>query len=1243
MLQRNIQDPSHLSASDLLQLQRTAGNRAVNQLLARRAVQARLTVGAADDPYEREADRVASQVMSASTAPSVSRQSELRQEDDQTAQRMPATPFITPLAQRASRSSQEHSVDALGAGSFDAGADVERQLSANRSGGSPLPSRLRSDLEPKFGADFSNVRVHTGAQSDQLNHSIGAQAFTHGSHIYMGADKYNPGTGSGKHLLAHELTHVVQQGGAKQGAIQTKQRAELARDSISNSAQSNRIVRRTPSDIFRDATRGGGREVPYRSEMERSFGASFSGVKSYMGQTVQMRSLRAQAAAQGESIAFASENPGKELVAHELAHVAQNKRAGRIGPVQGKSDVSRPGDAAEHEATAAAEKVIAGEPVRVSASPRAGIQLAGEIYGGLGDVAKEKIDSKAFSRYRDAARTFETNLGNGLARDPRSLEGANIVISRLKSIVETYAQEGHANLDAQLVSTFGVAPEHATQTVGAVKNTAKNITKMLDQGNLRVKMTMYYNAFVSGQFAAMLEKAFTDILGDDQKKLLWQNIDSDALTGAQGDLVTDRGRDTRNYFKRKGDILGQDRRPANREELTSGIRKDRAKNKLTPESVGESEQPLSYQELKTAFPQHTTSLKQDVTRQHGGGHWKGMSQEDKQRLMMQKVGKQQIKWRPGYLNYVIGDTLKAQEKQFNVLLLGGLSGSMDMYMHGAEYLKLTKAEKEKLRLAALGSMLPSRDHSFYEIMYAAKRYGLDDYVEGPEGYKRILPLSIDEIKVMGSGGAYFPGEFLSPEHKDAMASREAKTAEERKEMLGAGIPTAGLLTAMMGDPKTDDAKSVKLKTIINELVNYQKMVVKERLTPDQVTGEMKIAQFDKMELACMAYISKSKSRMFHGTEKKEKKGLIEALLERIRTARDNALRTTLEEMGAPSLLLVGVGKAGLPSFYRLVKLVMAATFTGNGATKPDRVAYQKLKSSEAYKGLLAAMGKGGLAPTILDWLLNAYHPAVAANLLGAGEQKNKKTLEDLLTGLSANERGRRIIAPGMDRPDEGGTHKAINMAQQGSEEKIQSIFGLLPEEIEALLAYTGARYKEFNDSDKTTGSIVDLRKFANSGLKKLPSFTGPLYRGDYMFQNGHGNLRVGKRRNSAFYTSTAKTLEGSFIPARPTAHVYISHTGAKDIEAISQKPWEAEALFGPTNFEVVGIVNQTAPVGQEDRQAPVDPVSQTLTGPGGTPQFQYKGQNVQVQFNPAYVNRDNWKRWYSEKFSNKAWVFWKQV
>ncbi|WP_445628743.1 eCIS core domain-containing protein [Nostoc sp. DSM 114167] len=90
--------------------------------------------------------------------------------------------------------------------------NIESQLNNSKSGGSPLSPEVRNFMEPRFGSKFDDVRVHTDSNATQMNKSLRAQAFTHGSHIYFSAEK-SPGNNE---LTAHELTHVVQQTGKVQ-------------------------------------------------------------------------------------------------------------------------------------------------------------------------------------------------------------------------------------------------------------------------------------------------------------------------------------------------------------------------------------------------------------------------------------------------------------------------------------------------------------------------------------------------------------------------------------------------------------------------------------------------------------------------------------------------------------------------------------------------------------------------------------------------------------------------------------------------------------------------------------------------------------------------------------------------------------------------------------------------------------------------------------------------------------------
>ncbi|MEM7660106.1 MAG: DUF4157 domain-containing protein, partial [Bacteroidota bacterium] len=100
---------------------------------------------------------------------------------------------------------------------------LENQLNSSKGGGSPLPEDTRSGMEDAIGSDFSGVRIHTDSSAVQMNQDLGAQAFTHGNDIYFNSGKYDPGSESGQHLLAHELTHTVQQGGGGQRNLQKRE------------------------------------------------------------------------------------------------------------------------------------------------------------------------------------------------------------------------------------------------------------------------------------------------------------------------------------------------------------------------------------------------------------------------------------------------------------------------------------------------------------------------------------------------------------------------------------------------------------------------------------------------------------------------------------------------------------------------------------------------------------------------------------------------------------------------------------------------------------------------------------------------------------------------------------------------------------------------------------------------------------------------------------------------------------
>ena len=269
LLQRMEYAPQTIRPADILHLQRAIGNRATERLL-----QTRLKLGPTSPRPSGRADQVAqradqdeeelqakplaagiSQVQRAETTPDrpqwVNRYAgvSFTTPESRPAKQAFVASLPTPKVQRAEQDEDELQAKPLAGGAAgkqaflpspptpkvqreemdeemlqaaanhgleggDVDADVARSIQSAKGGGAPLHDGVRSSMEGAFGADFSGVNVHTGPQADALNRSLNARAFTTGNDIFFGQGQYNPGSTGGQELIAHELTHTVQQGAA---------------------------------------------------------------------------------------------------------------------------------------------------------------------------------------------------------------------------------------------------------------------------------------------------------------------------------------------------------------------------------------------------------------------------------------------------------------------------------------------------------------------------------------------------------------------------------------------------------------------------------------------------------------------------------------------------------------------------------------------------------------------------------------------------------------------------------------------------------------------------------------------------------------------------------------------------------------------------------------------------------------------------------------------------------------------
>ena len=173
-------------------------------------VQPKLAIGSPGDRFEQEADAVAERVVQRMESgdirgdrpPVVQAKCAACREDEEKLQRQTEPGDALPQARAE-------------ASSLAVPNSVQAALQGGGGGtGRALNPSLREEMEQAFAADFSGVHIHTGNAADSLNHDLIARAFTYGKDIFFNAREFRPETREGRHLLAHELTHVVQQTGA---------------------------------------------------------------------------------------------------------------------------------------------------------------------------------------------------------------------------------------------------------------------------------------------------------------------------------------------------------------------------------------------------------------------------------------------------------------------------------------------------------------------------------------------------------------------------------------------------------------------------------------------------------------------------------------------------------------------------------------------------------------------------------------------------------------------------------------------------------------------------------------------------------------------------------------------------------------------------------------------------------------------------------------------------------------------
>ena len=241
-----------LNLQEVAQLQRMIGNKAVQRLLQANAaqhettsypsnhlsngfnrrirprsdsnaskpnlgIQPKLTIGQPGDKYEQEADKMADKVVSERSRANLVQpkckactEQEMLQKNAEDGSLMEEEV----VRRKPIFESNEEEIPNPGRPTLQTSSDLESRLKTTKGKGSPLPRNTLSLMDSSFGSDFSSVRIHKDSGAVQMNQELGSHAFTHGNDIYFNSGKYSPASTEGKRLIAHELTHVIQQNGA---------------------------------------------------------------------------------------------------------------------------------------------------------------------------------------------------------------------------------------------------------------------------------------------------------------------------------------------------------------------------------------------------------------------------------------------------------------------------------------------------------------------------------------------------------------------------------------------------------------------------------------------------------------------------------------------------------------------------------------------------------------------------------------------------------------------------------------------------------------------------------------------------------------------------------------------------------------------------------------------------------------------------------------------------------------------
>ncbi len=499
------------------------------------SVQTKLAIGKPGDQYEREADHTADNVVDRLKEPSKQdaqpgffspkpvvqpKQDTIRtkeadgDEQEQESQEEPIVESVTPLVQTSL--SPEESVQAkCEECEGEETASVQRkeessvkttsisdQLNASKGGGQPMDNRTQAEMSNGFGADFSNVRVHTDANAVQMSRDLGAQAFANGSDIYFNEGKYDPESDSGKHLLAHELTHTIQQG-ASGNAISKKEEEGNVTGETNPAAPTNDPFF-VPVERNGESTQENARAVEHQLEKETQQAASEVPVKASIekGKPTVLEPQQSADASAGDGVELKEEAGGQEADVSTLVADAGPEQGGQAANPSPAGQKPVEGDAAgageskkEQEGEAQASEV---DPVGTAVAlpplePDPAVQSIEQL-NNQPPTASDQAESQSDNRTEEEkmaeqarlAAEFQTRVEMARANIQQKTEQETAHVRELEATTSETIRQNAAQQAAQISGFIAAKKEELRQ---GYAQTRQLLTVQKESDLVRVETT----------------------------------------------------------------------------------------------------------------------------------------------------------------------------------------------------------------------------------------------------------------------------------------------------------------------------------------------------------------------------------------------------------------------------------------------------------------------------------------------------------------------------------------------------------------------------------------------------------------------------------------------------------------------------------------------------------------------------------------------------------------------------------